>query len=138
MVFANCPLHRPETDPRMGAVAERLVLRTAAAAQGHGRALGAKLVTVRVEQHDRALHQVRSVVEGGYLRSFGHDHPPSLVAPVHRSCSDRSILHPSRALPDPSPGGRPEDVPEAFGCAPSATPMPIRKTRSPPRKPPSD
>src|SRR5215210_2758149 len=75
-LLLNRPLRRPETDLRVGAVAERLVRRSPAPAERDGSALCAELVALGVDEHDRPLYQVRPVVESGDLRLFGHDRPP--------------------------------------------------------------
>src|SRR5215210_1023983 len=64
----------------MGAIAERLVHRPPIAALRNGSALGTKLVALGVEQQNRALHQVRSVVESGDLCLFSHDFSSSSSA----------------------------------------------------------
>src|SRR5829696_2979901 len=86
----------------MSAVAERLRHRSPAAAERNGRALGAKLVALGVEQQDRTLHQVRPVVENGNLRLFSHgclSRPlvtcPGLLfaLPARERCGYRPPLH---------------------------------------------
>src|SRR5215208_717401 len=57
---------------------------------------------------------------------------------LQRALVTADVLHSSRVPVEVLLEPRPEAEPEAFGFAPSATPMPIRKTSSPPRKPPSE
>src|SRR5215207_1432543 len=79
--LCNSPLRRQETNLGMDTVAKRLVLRSPAAAQCDGRVLGAELVSFGVEQQNRALHQVRSIVQSSDLRVFGHGCPPRHLVP---------------------------------------------------------
>jgi hypothetical protein len=55
--------------------------------QRHGRPLGSELVTLGVEERDRSLHQVRSVVECGDLRLFSHGCSPCSLVSSARSLS---------------------------------------------------
>src|SRR3954452_24921756 len=74
-LLSDGPLRRPEADLRVGAVAEWLCRRAPAAAQRYGLSLSGKSVALDVDDDHRALHQVRSVVEGSHLCLCNHSHP---------------------------------------------------------------
>src|SRR5215207_539406 len=80
-LLSDGPLRRPEANLRVGAVAERLCRRTPTAPQRYGLPLSGEPVALGIDDH-RALHQVRSVVEGSDLCLFGHNHPPCTLPPV--------------------------------------------------------
>src|ERR687897_2180264 len=79
LLLSDGPLDRPESDLRVGAVAERLRLRPTAAAQRYGLPLETVLVALGVGDDHRTSHQIRSVVEGSDLRSFSHGSSPSTL-----------------------------------------------------------
>src|SRR5215207_4983196 len=91
-LLSDGPLRRPEADLRMGAVPERLVHRSPTAAQRHGLPLSEEPVALGADDDHRALHEVRSVVEGSDLGLFGHGHPTySLVSSGNHCLFDRHL-----------------------------------------------
>src|ERR671921_2500521 len=82
-LLSDGPLRRPETDLRVGAVAERLCCRTPTAAQRYGLPLSGEPVALGVETTTIGpFTKYGPLSRAVIVCLFGHSHPPCTLPPV--------------------------------------------------------